>query len=176
MLISELNLVIKNLNVVPGTSYPDDPFNRYWQSFTDNNPVVECHVNISSPDFWNFPPAAALTRALTTSRGKELIINWPPVDLPDTSYYLALYFQDNRTPSPLSWRVFDVAVNDKAFYKGLNVSTEGVMVYGSQWPLSGKTKITLTPNFDSPVGPLINAGELFQIVPLAGRTLTRDSK
>lgn len=169
-------MVIKILNAVPETSYPDDPFNRYWQSFTDANPVVECHVNISSLDFWNFLPAAALTRALTTSRGQELIINWPPFDLPDTSYYLALYFQDNRTPSPLSWRVFDVAVNGKAFYNGLNVSTEGVMVYGSQWPLSGKTNITLTPAFDSPVGPLINAGELFQIVPLAGRTLTRDSK
>ncbi|XP_020591308.1 receptor-like protein kinase At3g21340 isoform X2 [Phalaenopsis equestris] len=155
-------------------SYPDDPFNRYWQSFTDANPVVECHSNISSPDFWNFPPPAALMKGLTTSRGKELLINWPPFDLPNTSYYIALYFQDNRTPSPFSWRVFDVAVNGRAFYSGLNISTEGVMVYGSQWPLAGKTTITLTPAFDSPVGPVINAGELFQIVPIGGRTLTRD--
>lgn len=162
--------------MVPETSYPDDPFNRYWQSFTDTNPIVECRSNISSPGFWNLPPPAALMKALTTSRGKELLINWPPFDLPDTSYYLALYFQDNRTPSPFSWRVFDVTVNGKTFYNGLNVSTEGVMVYGSQWPLSGKTSIKLTPASDSPVGPLINAGEIFQIVPLGGRTLTRDGE
>ncbi|KAH0453769.1 hypothetical protein IEQ34_018093 [Dendrobium chrysotoxum] len=155
-------------------SYPDDPFNRYWQSFIDTNPVVECHSNISSSDFWNFPPPAALMKGITTSRGKELRINWPPFDVPDTSYYLALYFQDNRTPSPFSWRVFDVVINGKTFYQGLNVSTEGVMVYGSQWPLSGETNITLTPASDSPVGPVINAGEIFQIVPLGGRTLTRD--
>ncbi|KAL0909601.1 hypothetical protein M5K25_020485 [Dendrobium thyrsiflorum] len=154
MLICELNLIIpKNipLNVVPASSYPDDPFNRYWQSFIDTNPVVECHSNISSSDFWNFPPPAALMKGLTTSRGKELRIYWPPFDLPDTSYYLALYFQDNRTPSPFSWRVFDVVINGKTFYEGLNVSTEGVMVYGSQWPLSGETNITLTPASDSPV-------------------------
>lgn len=155
-------------------SYPDDPFNRYWQSFIDANPVVECHSNISSLEFWNLPPPAALMNALTTSRGKELHVNWPPFDLPDTSYYIALYFQDNRTPSPLSWRVFDIEVNDKVFYKGLNVSTEGVMVYGSQWPLSGKTKIKMTPASDSPVGPVINAGEIFQVIPLGGKTLTRD--
>ncbi|PKA63788.1 Putative leucine-rich repeat receptor-like serine/threonine-protein kinase [Apostasia shenzhenica] len=155
-------------------SYPDDPFNRYWQPFADSNPVVETHSNISSNDFWNFPPSAALMKALTTSRGKELVIDWPPYALPDTSYYMALYFQDNRTPSPFSWREFDVTVNGKTFYKGLNVSTKGVMVYGSQWPLSGQTKITLTPATSSPVGPVINAGEIFQIVPLDGRTLTRD--
>ncbi|XP_020678696.1 putative leucine-rich repeat receptor-like serine/threonine-protein kinase At2g14440 [Dendrobium catenatum] len=155
-------------------SYPDDPFNRYWQSFIDTNPVVECHSNISSSDFWNFPPPAALMKGLTTSRGKDLHINWPPFDIPDTSYYIALYFQDNRTPSPFSWRVFDVVINGKTFYQDLNVSTEGVMVYGSQWPLSGETNIKLTPASDSPVGPVINAGEIFQIVPLGGRTLARD--
>ncbi|KAG0487083.1 hypothetical protein HPP92_009178 [Vanilla planifolia] len=155
-------------------SYPDDPFNRYWQSFIDSNPVVDCHSNVSSPDFWNYPPPAALMKALTTSRGKQLIVDWPPFALPSTSYYLALYFQDNRTPSPFSWRVFNIAVNEEVFYQGLNVSTKGVMVYGSLWPLSGKTKISLTPMDGSPVGPIINAGEIFQIVPLSGRTLTRD--
>ncbi|KAG1330721.1 Leucine-rich repeat receptor-like serine/threonine-protein kinase [Cocos nucifera] len=101
-------------------SYPDDPFNRYWEPFKDENPV------------------------------------------------------DNRSPSPFSWRMFDVSVNGKAFYKGLNVSTAGVMVFGTQWPLSGQTQITLTPPGNSPVGPVINAGEILQAVPLGGRTLPRD--
>ncbi|XP_008782339.3 probable LRR receptor-like serine/threonine-protein kinase At1g67720 [Phoenix dactylifera] len=155
-------------------SHPDDPFNRYWEPFEDENPVVDCHSNVSSKDFWNFPPAKAMQKALTTSRGKELVVKWPAAALPSAIYYVALYFQDNRTPSPFSWRTFDVSVNGKDFYKGLNVSTAGVMVFGTRWPLSGQTQITLTPHGNSPVGPLINAGEILQVVPLGGRTRTRD--
>lgn len=99
---------------------------------------------------------------------------WPPVMLPNTSYYISLYFQDNRTPSPYSWRVFDVSLNGREFFINLNATTNGVTVYSTQWPLSGQTEIVLTPADGMPVGPLINAGEVFQIVPLGGRTLTRD--
>ncbi|KAK1256937.1 putative leucine-rich repeat receptor-like serine/threonine-protein kinase [Acorus gramineus] len=156
-------------------SYPDDLFNRYWEPFMDNaNPIVESHSNVSSDDFWNLPPTMAFQKGLTTSRGKSLNLNWPAMPLPLANYYIALYFQDNRTPSPYSWRVFDVSVNGNKFYTALNVSTVGVVVYGMNWPLSGQTQITLTPKEGSPVGPVINAGEVFQIVPIHGRTRTRD--
>ncbi|CAL9090593.1 unnamed protein product [Musa acuminata var. zebrina] len=155
-------------------SYPDDPFNRYWEAFTDSNPYVECHSNVTPSEFWNLPPATVFQRALTTSRGKKLAVQWPPVTLPSAAYYVALYFQDNRTPSPFSWRVFDVAVDGREFYKGLNVSAEGVTVYGTQWSLSGKVEIVMTPSSDSPVGPVINAGEILQIVPFGEKTITRD--
>lgn len=54
------------------------------------------------------------------------------------------------------------------------MTANGVTVYGSEWPLSGRTEITLTPGNTIPVGPVINAGEIYQILPLGGRTLTRD--
>ncbi|OAY66699.1 putative LRR receptor-like serine/threonine-protein kinase MEE39 [Ananas comosus] len=158
----------------PIISYPDDQFSRYWAPFKDANPVVQSHSNISSADFWNLPPEKALQTALTTSRGKQLVVHWPDLELPNASYHLVLYFQDNRTPSPFSWRVFDVTVNGEDFYRGLNVSTAGVVVYGTQVQLGGKTQITLTPDESSPVGPVINAGEIFLVVPLGGRTVTRD--
>ncbi|KAM3695082.1 hypothetical protein ACJW31_07G104000 [Castanea mollissima] len=60
------------------------------------------------------------------------------------------------------------------FFTNLNATTNGVTVYSTQWPLFGQTEIVLTPADGMPVGPLINAGEVFQIVPLGGRTLTRD--
>lgn len=138
------------------------------------NPVVESHSKISPWDFWNIPPAKAFKTAITTSRGKTLQIQWPPVYLPSAKYYISMYFQDNRTPSPYSWRVFNVSLNDKNFYAGLNVTTSGVTVYSTQWLLSGQTQIVLTPETGIPVGPLINAAEIFQILPLAGKTLTRD--
>ncbi|MQL84895.1 hypothetical protein Taro_017385 [Colocasia esculenta] len=160
----------------PILSYPDDPFNRYWESFDDGgkNPVVQSHGKVDPSEFWNLPPAAAFVSGLTASRGKQLALQWPAADLPSGGYYVALYFQDYRTPSPYSWRVFDVAVNGKIFYKGLNVSAAGVTVYATNWPLGGKTEITLTPEEGSPVGPVINAGEVLQLVPLEGRTVTRD--
>ncbi|KAJ6839640.1 putative LRR receptor-like serine/threonine-protein kinase [Iris pallida] len=155
-------------------SYPDDPFNRNWQLFTDDNPSVTMQWNASSSDFWNLPPLLALMNATTTSRGKELVIPWPPIPLPAANYYMALYFQDNHKPSPFSWRVFDVSVNGQVFYKGLNVSAAGVMVYGTSRSLSGQTTIKLIPDANSTVGPLINAAEILQVVPIGGRTLTRD--
>lgn len=70
--------------------------------------------------------------------------------------------------------MFSVSVNGNDFYTDINVTTSGVTVCTSQWPLTGQTKIVLTPKSDAPVGPVINAGEIFQIMPLGMRTLTRD--
>lgn len=156
-------------------SNPGDQFNRYWEPYSDGSrPVVESQGSVEPAALWNKAPEDVFRRGVTASRGETLELQWPPALLPAANYYLALYFQDNRTPSPLSWRVFDVAVNGQAFFAGLNVSTAGSMLYGAQWPLSGQTKITLTPAPGSPVGPVINAAELMMVVPLGGRTNPRD--
>jgi len=63
-------------------SYPDDQYNRYWAPFTDGSPTVESHSPISPADFWNLPPAKALKGGITTSRGKNLTVQWPPLELP----------------------------------------------------------------------------------------------
>ncbi|CAL5377355.1 unnamed protein product [Camellia sinensis] len=157
-----------------GDTISYDQFNRFWQPFNDDNPAVESHSNITTSGFWNMPPAKAFASAITTSRGKKLTVRWPPYSLPKGNYYIALYFQDNRTPSPYSWRVFSVSVNGKDFYANVNVTSNGVTIYGTEWPLSGQTEIVMTPASDARVGPVINAGEIFQILPLGKRTLTRD--
>ncbi|XP_021683463.1 probable LRR receptor-like serine/threonine-protein kinase At5g59680 [Hevea brasiliensis] len=154
--------------------FPDDQFNRFWQPFKDQNTVAESRSPVISSDFWNFPPKKAFTTGITTSRGKTLNIQWPPMSLPSTKYYIALYFQDSRAPSSHSWRVFTISVNGKLFYQDLNVTTKGVTVYASGWPLSGQTEIVFIPTDVTAVGPIVNAGEIFQILPLSGRTLTRD--
>ncbi|XP_062091375.1 probable LRR receptor-like serine/threonine-protein kinase At1g51810 isoform X2 [Humulus lupulus] len=154
--------------------FPDDKFNRIWQPFKGLNPVVISHYKVNPSEFWNVPPAKVFQNAITTSRGKRLQIQWPQMSLSTADYYVALYFQDNRTPSPYSWRVFDVLVNGKKFYGSLNVTTRGVTVYSSLWPLSGQTEIILIPGNEMPVGPVINAGEVLQILPLGGKTLSKD--
>ncbi|XP_006660701.1 probable LRR receptor-like serine/threonine-protein kinase At1g67720 [Oryza brachyantha] len=154
---------------------PGDRLNRFWEAHSDGMPVVESQASVSPAAFWNKPPEEVFRRGVTAAgRGESLELQWPPAPLPAASYYLALYFQDSRAPGPLSWRVFDVAVNGQTFFAGLNVSTAGSMLYGDRWPLSGRTKITLTPAPGSPVGPVINAAELMMVVPLGGRTHPRD--
>ncbi|KAM6540741.1 hypothetical protein CsatB_005188 [Cannabis sativa] len=154
--------------------FPDDKFNRIWQPFKDLNPVVISHHKVNPLEFWNVPPEKAFKNAITTSRGKRLQIQWPQISVSTGDYYIALYFQDNRTPSPYSWRVFDVLINGNKFYANLNVTTKGVTVYSTQWPLSGQTEIVLIPSNDMPVGPVINAAEVLQILPLGGKTLSKD--
>ncbi|KAL9271986.1 putative LRR receptor-like serine/threonine-protein kinase [Drosera capensis] len=78
-------------------------------------------------------------------RGKTLEIQTPLGSLPASNYYIVLYFQDNRNPSPYSWRVFNVSINGQLFYSKLNVTAKGVSVYSTEWPLSGQTKIALPP-------------------------------
>ncbi|XP_073158123.1 probable LRR receptor-like serine/threonine-protein kinase At1g67720 isoform X2 [Henckelia pumila] len=155
-------------------SYPDDSFNRYWQPFTDDNPYVSSQASVDPSKFWNNPPQKAFLSALTTSRGKTLTLRWPPYSLSNGHYYIALYFQDNRSPSPFSWRVFDIHVNGQIFFQDLNVTDNGENVFGTEWPLNGQTEISLVPKDGTPVGPLINAGEVLQIFPLGGKTVTRD--
>lgn len=127
-----------------------------------------------SSEFWNRPPTKVFLSGSTMSRGKNMTIKWPPFLLPSNRYYVALYFQDNRSTSPYSWRVFTVFIDGETFYQDLNVTTKGVTVYGTEWPLSGETEIVLSPRSDMLVGPTINAGEVYQILPLGGTTLGRD--
>ena len=60
------------------------------------------------------------------------------------------------------------------YYSDLKLTTDGIVVFATRWRLSGPTKIVLTPLPGSSLGPLINGGEIFEVFPLGGRTLTRD--
>ncbi|KAF7837265.1 putative leucine-rich repeat receptor-like serine/threonine-protein kinase [Senna tora] len=86
----------------------------------------------------------------------------------------ALYFAENNESSLGDARILSIIVNGITYYQDLKVTSAGVVVFASQWPLSGPVTITLTPAASSSLGPLINAGEIFDVLPLGGRTLTRD--
>lgn len=103
-------------------------------------------------------------------------MNWPLISLPEANftYYIALYFANDHASSSDNSRVFNISVNGITYYRDLNATSAGHVVFASRWPLQGPTKITLTPSPLSKLGPLINGGELFHIVPLAARTLARD--
>ncbi|KAG5587779.1 hypothetical protein H5410_048213 [Solanum commersonii] len=151
--------------------YPDDEFDRYWEPYGQHSPAESfSHVSVSG--IWNHPPAKVFRTRLTVPKPEAMELLWPPAPLPNATYYIALYFADDQ--NSLSGRTFNISINDILFYSNLNVAPPGMVVFASQWLLSGITKITLTPVIGSSVGPLINAGEVFEVLPLGGRTHTRD--
>lgn len=70
--------------------------------------------------------------------------------------------------------MLDITINGVTFYNNLNVIPSGIVVFANQWPLAGITNLTLNPAPGSSVGPLINAGEAFKVLPAGGKTLPRD--
>lgn len=153
------------------TRYPDDPFDRFWGDFGGVYSTEAGNRNVSVSGFWNLPPLKIFETALTNNGTQPMEWSWPPVSLPESKYYIALYFADARNWSS---RKLDISINNISYYRNLNVTAAGACVFATTWPLAGPTKITLTPTVDSNVGPLINAGEIFSLLSLGGRTATRD--
>ncbi|GAU14870.1 hypothetical protein TSUD_46630 [Trifolium subterraneum] len=154
----------------PSIRYPDDQFDRIWVPFGQSNSTKANTDNVSISGFWNLPPSKVFETHIGSDQLESLELRWPTVSLPSSKYYIALYFADNTAGS----RVFNISVNGIHYYRDLNAIPSGVVVFANQWPLSGPTTITLTPSASSSLGPLINAGEIFNVLPLGGRTSTRD--
>ncbi|KAK3021593.1 hypothetical protein RJ639_046300 [Escallonia herrerae] len=154
--------------------YPDDQFDRYWEPFGDNIPTGASVRNVSVSGFWNLPPSKVFQTELTVGQPELMEIQWPPASLPNSTYFIALYFADDRDSSLEFPRVFNISINGVPYFHNLNVLPAGVSVFANLWPLSGPTKITLSPAAGSTLGPVINAGEVFDVLLLGGRTVTRD--
>lgn len=130
--------------------------------------------NVSVSGFWNLPPLKVFETQLGSDQLESLVLNWPLASLPNSKYYIALYFADNNGLSLGRTRILNISINGVTYYHNLNVTAAGVVVFANQWPLSGPTTITLNPAASSSVGPMINAGEIFEVLSLGGRTSTRD--
>ncbi|KAK8960884.1 hypothetical protein KSP40_PGU001912 [Platanthera guangdongensis] len=114
------------------------------------------------------PPANIFNTALTSDEDNSMELQWPPISLPTSSYYAALYFVDMSKGNS---RTFDVFINGYTFYHNLEVISSGLVVFVNNWNLSSITRITLHSEFDLPI---ISADEVFGIMTLGGITSTRD--
>lgn len=134
-----------------------------------NTRVTSRIQDFSASNIWNLPPSNVFSTALTADQHTPIELQWPPVRLPNSSYYIALYFADD---SFADTGTFDVFINDYSFYHNLRVTSSGLVLFAADWKLSGLTKIVLSPLSSEP--PVINAGEVFGLFPVGGTTLTRD--
>ncbi|KAL4282701.1 hypothetical protein GQ457_16G028810 [Hibiscus cannabinus] len=171
-----LNLIARHSFGHNGSTirYPDDHFDRYWEPYDENVYVIASNNTPPVSGFWNIPPSKVFEAALSTDQLESLELRWPPLSLPSSTYYIALYFADNSDSISSSSRVLDIHINDVRYCSNLGVTSAGAAVFATRWPLVGSTKITLSPAANSNFSPLINAGEIFDVLPLGGRTHTRD--
>lgn len=162
--------------IIIASRFPDDPFDRFWEPFPGQDLSTASAINVSTSGFWNLPPSKIFETSIAQSQPILLEFDWPSVSLPNSTYYIALYFADNLDTSSFSSgsRVFSVKINDYLYYESLRLTSEGSTIFSARWPLSGLTKISLIPSTGSELGPLINGGEVFEVFPIGRRTHTRD--
>ncbi|KAK3417605.1 hypothetical protein EUGRSUZ_H03552 [Eucalyptus grandis] len=172
---SALSLVARNSFGYGGAPirFPDDQFDRFWEPFGEENSSKTSN-NLTVSGFWNLPPLKVFETELTVPTSQPLELQWPPGPLPNASYYIALYFANGHDSVAGGSRIQNITVNGVPYYSNLNVTSDGAAVFTSKWPLIGLTKINLVPTSNSTLGPLINAGEAFQVLPLGRTTHPRD--
>lgn len=172
--VNALNLVARHSFGYTGpiVKYPDDQFNRYWEPFGQSNSTTPGNKDVLVSGFWNLPPLKVFQTNMEINQPEVMELKWPPLSLPNSLYYVSFYFADDRVSG--SPRMFNISINGIIYFSNLSVTPAGVAVFANPWPLSGQTNITLAPVGGSSVGPLVNAGEAFQVLTLGGRTLARD--
>ncbi|GJW31823.1 putative reverse transcriptase domain-containing protein [Tanacetum coccineum] len=128
-----------------GNSYPDDQFGRLWEPYGEKSPTTSRGERVANIGFWNVPP------------------------LKISCSYIALYFADEIETS----RSFNILINNVTYFNDLEVPQSGVALFANDCPFGGPTKFILTPTAGSTIGPLINGGEIFEVLTVVGTTQTR---
>ncbi|KMS96231.1 hypothetical protein BVRB_000870 [Beta vulgaris subsp. vulgaris] len=149
---------------------PNDRFDRFWEPFGPHQAATQV-PNVSISGFWNLPPVEIFETHLIVNAG-PMELQWPAGPLPNSTYYIALYFADDQVSS--SGQTFDISINHVPYIRDMNVTSSGVAAFATQWPLSGLTRIRFTPTAGSNSSTLINGGEIFNVLALGKRTLVRD--
>ncbi|CAN8269619.1 unnamed protein product [Cochlearia groenlandica] len=170
-----LNLVARHAFGYNGLiiRFPDDEFDRFWEPYSINSTVPN-NRKLEVSGFWNIPPSKIFNTDLRAAQLQPLEFTWPPMPLKNSVYYIALYFAHDSDSLTDGSRVFDVSLNGITYYKELSVTPSGSVIFASRWPLEGLTTLTLSPRSGSSLAPLINGGEMFELISLGAKTLVRD--
>ncbi|XP_010546813.1 PREDICTED: leucine-rich repeat receptor-like serine/threonine-protein kinase At2g14510 [Tarenaya hassleriana] len=153
---------------------PDDQFDRFWEPYAFNSTIPN-NRKVQASGFWNLPPPRIFNTGLKSTQLQPLKFIWPPTALPKSTYYIALYFAHDSDSLAEGSRIIDITLNGITYYRSLNVTPAGAVVFSTRWPLDGTTMLTLNPSRESTLGPLINGGEMFELIPLEGKALVRDA-
>jgi hypothetical protein len=166
-------------------------YDRQWQTdLQDVNPISSFAINTTTPvnvlGTGNRVPEIVMQSADSWPQGQPLNLTLPYLTSEDSTYYVAFYFAEIDPLAQNQTRVFDLFLNrgpsEHYYYNISVVSLAGGMymaleVLDKNVSLNSSGNIQLIPHADSQLGPILNALELFYLLPPAPNlTFVSDGK
>ncbi|XP_047056868.1 putative leucine-rich repeat receptor-like serine/threonine-protein kinase At2g19230 [Lolium rigidum] len=154
--------------------YPDDPHDRIWKVLANPRSWIPTNttaavLNVAQDQF--LVPSAVMQTAATVDDGFSLQFYW---DADDSNkafvYYVALHFAEVRALNSSEARICEIYLNNDLWYsKPISpVYLYSGAVFGT---VTGKTQYNyrIEPTNNSTLPPIMNALEIFLMVPTAER-------
>jgi hypothetical protein len=166
-------------------------YDRLWETnISQVNPISSFAINTTTPvtvsGTDDMVPELVMQSAESWPRGQGLTLTLPYLTSYNRDYYVAFYFAEIDPLAQNQTRVFDLVLNQgpsEEYYLNISVvSLAGGMytaweVVGSNVSFNSSGNIELIPHADSQLGPILNALELFFLLPPAPNlTFVSDGK
>lgn len=159
---------------ITGNRYPNDPYDRVWQSYIDvdawTNITTTASIDVSNSSSFTEPPSVVLQGAATPVNGARLNFSWSPDpslnSSSSTAYLLLLYFAElQRLPSS-ALRRFDILIDGASWDGSRNYTpkylsaevVKRVVVQGA-----GQHAVSLVATPDATLPPILNAIEIYSV-------------
>jgi hypothetical protein len=166
-------------------------YDREWQNDIQQvNPISSFAINTTTPvnvsGPWDKVPELVMQSAESWPRGQGLNLTLPYLTSDNSNYYVAFYFAEIDPLAQNQTRVFDLVLNQgpsEDYYLNISVVSLAGGMYmaweaiGSNVTFNSSGNIELIPHADSQLGPILNALELFLLLPPAPNlTFVSDGK
>jgi hypothetical protein len=166
-------------------------YDRQWQNDLQQvNPISNFAINTTTPVDVSRPgdmvPELVMQSAESWPRAQGLNLTLPYLASYNRNYYVAFYFAEIDPLALNQTRVFDLVLNQGpsevtdlnisvvSLAGGMYIATELV---GTNETFNSSGNIQLIPHANSQLGPILNALELFQLMPPAPNlTFVSDGK
>ncbi|KAG6550962.1 hypothetical protein Mapa_007577 [Marchantia paleacea] len=151
--------------------YPNDIFDRLWAPTDQNSdvPTIATGRGVTSNSN-NFPPSLVLQSGWASDT--SFSFSWNPLPAANL-YYAAFYFSDLNFTDPRDQRVMEISLNGNVWWGSLNVTAYGnfgMLSAAGEVDTSGIANFTFGKAFDSSLGPILNAAELYAVMIVMNET------
>eukprot|EP01018_Ginkgo_biloba_P040774 Gb_37625 [translate_table: standard] len=174
--------------------YPQDPFDRLWESDKLVNAVksrsgnqtsatfnASSNVMISTQNTTNHPPIAVMETAKIAGRQERLDLYVKNPTDGQIPLLIILYFAEIETSNVSESRIFDVLINGHQAIPSLDITHAGVLSNRTRSSIQkeimsndSNIDVALRKTSNSTIGPIVNALEQYLVIPTDTETSPTD--
>ncbi|KAF2612463.1 hypothetical protein F2Q70_00007790 [Brassica cretica] len=164
------NIIFLLTNIVPTLRYPDDVFDRLWDSRSLSWLThISTTSDVSDGQSYNLPKAVRESAATRTNASLPLTISWTPEN-PSDQFYMYLHFAEIQDLQANETREFAVFLDGNRFADPVIPKKFEITTIASQIPLTcegEECNLQLTRTRRSTLPPLLNAYEIYKVMQFA---------